>query len=267
MAIGRSRSPKVGTGVLSTADTTPFFLQAETLQPFISEELMMETTPVFYKQRDGRRSVGYDARLLPLVAEVYLKLRDHCLASGRPIPHQYDGIINACDVLIRGLATVGILALIDEATGYQEVRDQMALRKILDQYLRKEFSAWAKRFPDDFYKEIFRLRGWVWRGMKVNRPQVVAHYTNDIVYERLALGVLEELESRNPADSRGRRRSKHHQWLTDDVGHPALAQHIYGVIGLMRSSDDWEDFKRRLDRAYPTRTDTKQLCLFDDDIA
>jgi hypothetical protein len=71
------------------------------------------------------------------------------------------------------LADVGIIALVDEATGYQEVRDKLALQAILDAYLRKELAAWAKRFPDTFYRQIFRLRSWQWKGMKVNRPQVV----------------------------------------------------------------------------------------------
>ena len=48
MAIGRSRTPKAGTGGLSTVDTLPFFLQAETLKPFVTQELMMSTTPIFF---------------------------------------------------------------------------------------------------------------------------------------------------------------------------------------------------------------------------
>src|SRR5258708_7069197 len=260
--IGRSRSPKAGTGVMSTADSAPFFLQAETLRPFISEELMASTTPLFFRSGSGKRAVGYDAELLPRVAEVYLKFRDACLEDKRPIPKQYEHIVRACDVLMRGLATVGIVALVDEATGYQEVRDRMALQAILDEFLRKEFAAWAKRFPDEFYRQIFRLKGWQWRGMKVNRPQVVAHYTKDIVYARLAPGILKELEQRNPKDERGSRRAKHHQWLTEDVGHPALAQHLYAVIGLMRGFDAWDEFKRFLDRVYPKRKDTAQLSLF-----
>ena len=32
----------------------------------------------------------------------------------------------------------------------------MALQAILDAYLRKEL-AWAKRFPDEFDRQIFRL--------------------------------------------------------------------------------------------------------------
>ena len=139
----------------------------------------------------------------------------------------------------------------------------MALQAILDQFLRKELAAWAKRFPDEFYQQIFRLRGWEWKGMKVNRPQVVAKYTNDFVYERLAPGILEELQRRNPKDGKGQRRSAHHQWLTEDVGDPALAQHLYAVIGLMRASNTWEQFKTMLVRAFPKRGNTLELRLED----
>ena len=115
-AIGRSRTPKAGTGGLTAVDRLPFFLQAEQLQPFISAELIESTTPILFRIKSGQRSVGYDARLLPSVCEVYLKFRDHCLAQSGKVPVQYKHIIDACDALMRGLATVGIIALVDEAT-------------------------------------------------------------------------------------------------------------------------------------------------------
>jgi hypothetical protein len=262
-AIGRSRTPKAGTGGLTTVDSEglPFFLQAERLQPFVSEELIETTTPIIFRTKTGQRAVGYDARLLPLVCEVYLKFRDRCLAETGETPSQYDHIIQACDALMRGLATVGIIALVDEATGYQELRDRQALQAILDQYLRKEFAAWAKQFPDEFYREIFRLRNWTWRGMKINRPQVVAKYTNDLVYARLAPGILDELRKKNPKNEKGYRKTRHHQWLTENIGHPALAQHIFAVIAFMRSADDWADFKRRLDVALPKQGNNMQFAF------
>jgi hypothetical protein len=166
-------------------------------------------------------------------------------------------------VVIRGLARVGIVALVDEATGYQEVRDRLALQAILDRFLRKEIAAWSKRFPDEFYQQIFRLRSWEWKGMRVNRPQVVAKYTNDFVWERLAPGLLDELRKRNPRDERGNRRSAHHQWLTEEVGDPKLAQHLYAVVGLMRAAATWEQFRSMLDRAFPKQGQTLQLALTD----
>lgn len=262
-AIGRSRSPKGGTGVLNTVDGTPFFLQAEALKPFITEDLLMSTTPIFFRDHSGKKSVGYEAGLLPAVAEVYLRMRDALVAERKPIPTQYDHIIRACDAVMRGLARVGIVALVDEATGYQDVRDRKALQAILDQYLRKELAAWAKRFPDEFYKEMFRLKGWPMNPMRVKRPGIVGTYTNNIVYERLAPGILEELEKRNPKDEKGNRRGRHHQLLTDEVGHPALAQHLYAVIGFMRASTDWGSFLRMLDRAFPKKNATLELELPD----
>jgi hypothetical protein len=62
------------------------------------------------------------------------------------------------DIVMRGLARVGIVALIDEATGYQEVRDRKALQSILNSilnaFLRKELAAWALRFPKEFYEQV-----------------------------------------------------------------------------------------------------------------
>lgn len=84
-ALGRSRSPKAGTGVLATVDGIPFFLQADVLKPFITEDLLSSTTPIFFKEKTGKRCVGYDANLLPMVAEVYLRFRDACLADGKSV--------------------------------------------------------------------------------------------------------------------------------------------------------------------------------------
>ncbi len=102
--------------------------------------------------------------------------------------------------------------------------------------------------------------------MKVNRPQIVGHYTNDIVRARLAPGVLEELKHLNPTDRTGNRPVKHHQRLTLDVGHPKLQEHLTGVIALMKSvvrhKGGWGEFLRRLQRVYAKVHVTPDL--FDD---
>lgn len=264
-ALGRSRSPKAGTGVLSTVDELPFFLQADVLKPFITSDLAESTKPIFYRTKKGGKGVGYDARSLKKVAEVYLQFRDASLRATGKVPTRYEGMIAAADTLIRALAEVGIVALVDEATGFQEVRTRHALQDILDAFLLKELAAWAKRFPDDFYKEIYRLRGWEWRGRKFNPPQAVAGYTTDFVYERLAPGIREELETRMPKDSEGRRKGRLHQLLTEDIGHPALAQHLHAVITLMKASRNWNQFKLMLDTALPKRGKTLQLPFVEDD--
>lgn len=256
-ALGRSPRPSGQGGKDQTdVEQIPAILRGKALAPFISKELMASSTPFVFTPVNGGMALGYKADLLPQVCDVFLKARE-----ARTLPHTQHHVAKQAEILVRGLAHTGIIALVDEATGYQEIRDRKALEAILDAYLRKEFAAWAKRFPDEFYEQMFRLRGWQWKGIKVNRPQVVGHYTKDLVYERLAPGILKELEERNPRTPRGERRAKHHQWLTEDVGHPALAQHLYALIGFMRASDDWDHFYRMLQRAYPKKGDTLFLPL------
>ena len=257
-AIGRSRSPKAGTGVLSTADGLPFFLSAQKLQPFIDDELRESTKPIFWLDDKGRNQVGYRASLLPEVCEVYLRLRDQYAVNGTKLPKTFVHIIHACDVLMRGLAHVGIIALVDEATGYQAIRARHALEEVLDRFIAKELIKWTKQFPDGYYSEMFRLKGWELDSMK-QRPQVVGKYTNDIIYERLAPGVLEELRSKNPPNNHGRRQHKHHQWLTEDVGHPSLREHLAKVITIMQLSERWGEFYIKLNRLLPRLNRTREM--------
>lgn len=257
-ALGRARQAK-GRQYYDADVNLPAFLTAKNLKPFIPSDLEVTSSQIEFKPIKGNRAFGYSADLLPKVCGVFLDAQE----AGE-LDRTQKHIASKCKILIRGFATVGITALVDEATGYQQVRDKQALQAILDAFLRKELAAWAKRFPDEFYQELFRLRNWQWRGMKVNRPSVVGKYTNDLVYERLAPELLTELEKLNPKTDKGVRKSKHHQWLTEDVGHPALAQHLYATIGFMRASSTWEQFYRMMQRAFPKKNTTMLLPMGDD---
>jgi len=263
VALGRSRTPKAGTGVLSTVDGIPFFLQAEILKPFISEDLLQSTTPIFFKSKSGKKMVGYEAELLPMVAEVYLKMRDEFIKKGKSIPRNYAHIIETCDIVMRGLARIGIIALVDEATGYQEIRDRIALQKILDKYLTDEWAKWTKTFPDDYYRELFRLKNIPYPPVpsSTKKPGYVGHWTNEIIYSRLESGVLKALKEKNPRLPSGNRARKHFQHLTKDYGHPELKDLLSNVIFLMKGCASWEDFKYRLNKARPKYGDTLTLDL------
>ncbi|AMR80251.1 hypothetical protein A2G96_07810 [Cupriavidus nantongensis] len=233
----------------------PFFLSSKAINPFISNDLLLLVTdPILYRGAGGGVAHGVEATALPKICDVWLKAREAGALRMRP----QLAVAQRAEILMRALAQVGVVALVDEATGYQEVRDRLALQAILDQYLRKELAAWAKRFPDNFYREIFRLRGWKWDSLR--RPGIVAGYTKNIVYARIAPGILEELERKNPRTEKGYRKAKHHQWLTEEVGHPALERHLEGVMLLLRISDTWQDFRVALERGYP-RLDGNQLNL------
>ncbi|HUJ17228.1 MAG TPA: P63C domain-containing protein [Nitrospirota bacterium] len=237
------------------------FLGSNNLKPYINNELAMAlSNPIRFIRpgRGGKLATGYEATILADICNAILEARDNGLLS-----KTQELVARQCEILTRAFAKVGIIALVDEATGYQEIRDREALQKILDKYLLKEFAAWAKRFPDEFYMLIFKLKGWEWKGMKVNRPSVVGTYTNDLVYERLAPGLLKELKRLNPKDDKGNRPTKHQQWLTEDIGHPALAQHLHAVMGFMRAAATWDQFYRMIQRAFPKKEETLPLLLED----
>jgi hypothetical protein len=222
---------------------------------------------LFQPLSGGQQGHGYEATILIDICELILKARDH----GSVLHASQEKYAVAADIVIRSFAKVGIIAVVDEATGYQEVRPRDALQKYLETIVRKELAAWAKKFPDEFYENIYKLKGWPWRGMQKNRYSVVAHYTRDLVYERIASGLLEELERKSPPNDKGRRPNKLHQWLTDDVGNPMLAQHLYSLMMFQRlalnSGFGWHRFVKMVDRVLPKRGNTLELPFPEDDLA
>lgn len=236
----------------------PQFLSASNLDPFITDEMRQSWIPIPYrvKGRGGRTGYGYRAVLLAQVCNVYLDAYEAEQLAPRQIPYA-----RQCQILLRGFAQVGIIALVDEATGYQETRDRDALHRILEAYIAKEFLPWTKRFPNEFYQEMFRLQGWQYSPLNPAKgPRHAGTITNEIVYEKLPPGVLEELRRRNPTVGDQRLR-KHHTLLTPDLGNPHLEKHLSAVIALMRASSSWAGFKRLFARAFPSQTAPQQIEL------
>lgn len=63
-------------------------------------------------------------------------------------------IASQAEILMRGFARVGIVALIDEVTGYQRDRKRDALAAILEKYIAKEMRPWLKTFQLEFLKSF-----------------------------------------------------------------------------------------------------------------
>lgn len=203
----------------------------------------------------GRAAFGYEATLLADLCDVILEAR----REGK-LQKQQEHVAAQCEILVRGFARVGIIALVDEATGYQDLRARDALADILEAFIADELRKWVRTFPADFYKEIFRLNGWQYPKISSSkRPSVIGHWTNDLIYDRLAPGVRDELHRLTPRDEKGRLKNKLFQYLSEDVGHPKLREHLSIVVALMRACDDWPEFKQKIDRALPRWGDTYLL--------
>lgn len=228
----------------------PAFITANNLKPYIDREFADDDFSVQYI-RNGRELTGYKADILPRICDIYLSARDDNVLT-----ESQKQLAIVSDILMRSLAKVGIVALIDEATGYQFERDTKALQKLLSEYIAEEFLPWVKTFPDEFYIQMFRLRKWDYKGrLKTSYAGVL---TNFLVYNRLPEGVLEELKRLNPIlNKNGYRRYRLFQGLSKEVGYNHLKQHISTVITMMKGFDTWEEFEPVFRKAFDIPVEEK----------
>lgn len=238
---------------------TPRFATQLWLKPHIPNELGVAlSNPIRFKLPVGGLAYGYSATILPDICDAILKARDAKSATERQ-----KAIVERADILVRGFARVGIIALVDEATGYQKDRAKDALARILEAFIAKELQPWVKTFPAEFYEQMFRLRGLPFPATSVRRPKYFGMLTNNIIYDRLAPGVLTELKAVTPRNDEGRPKAKYFQSLTANLGYSKLKEHIGAVIALMKISDTWEGFMALLNRHYTRYGDTLPLPLDD----
>lgn len=257
-ALGRARQAK-GRAHYDGDVNLPVFLTAKNIRSFISKDLEVTSSQVVFRLPSGQRAFGYRAELLVDVCEVYLNARK----EGALLPIQQH-IADRCEILIRGLSRLGIIGLVDEATGYQRDRATDALARILEEFIAKELRPWVKTFPNAYYEQLFRLRGLDFPKDSVKRPQYFGKLTNDIIYRRLAPAVLEELQESTPRDDKGRRKHKFFQRLTEDRGHPKLREHMASVLAVMRLSSDYDDFSKKIDQIHPRYGENLELDFIED---
>ncbi|MEN8392375.1 P63C domain-containing protein [Acinetobacter indicus] len=228
------------------------------LRQFMTQETIdkLETPIQFVRVGSGGsqpETNGYDATILIDICDAFMQANrvENLLTD---IQKNY--AIQA-EIIIRSVAKVGIIALVDEATGYQAAREKNALAKILESFVAKELQPWLKTFPDEYYKQIFRLYGLEYPPKKNNfRPGFIGRLTNEVVYERLAPELLPELKKEA---NKLNKKARLHQFLTSDIGHPKLREHLASLVTLMKLSSSPEDFKQKVDMIHPKFGNTYEM--------
>ncbi len=213
-----------------------------------SELAMMSKSPIKFKMPTGMIAFGYEATILVDICDMIIQAakKDRLLKSQIHIGER-------AEILFRGFAKTGIIALVDEATGYQKVRDTDALQRFLQKFLENEKGKWVTTFPPDFFEAIFKMKGWSWKeATSSKKPQVVGHYINNYLYSRLAPSVLKELREKNPKNEAGNRKGKHTQWINPDYGHPILKERLNTLTAFARACGfNWTQWDRMVKRAFP----------------
>ncbi len=257
--IGRAGKAKGGQG--AAVDGKPAFLRAKNLLPFISSDLIASTTPIeFVPLRSPGyqgRAFGYRADLLPKVCWVY----HDALMANKLLPSQIH-IGETCSTLLKALTNHAIEDLVDQATGFEDLKKMAAIYKILDKCISPDKLQYVKMFDIDFYRQIYRLNGWRFDPESNARPSVIGKWTNDI-YDRIAPGFGDAVRSRVKRNEKGRPTEKMTQYMTPDDGKRRLREMQEAVKALMRVSRTWAEFMALLDLAYP-RFEPIPLLPFDD---
>lgn len=224
--------------------------------PSISKRL---ASPIKFSRNDagGSQSAtnGYEATLLIDICSAIIE-------ANRAGVFDNPRMVACANAIILAVAKVGIIALIDEATGYnkEKSRAKDELQKFLASFLKEEAAKWVKRFPDIFFEDIYKMRGWTWTNTS-KRPGIVGNIIRDIVYDRLGPMVRYELERLNPKNENGNRKAKHHQYLTD-IGNTKLSGHLEALHVMAKlSNHNWVKFMEFVDKAYPKQY--QEWSLFD----
>ena len=136
---------------------------------------------------------------------------------------------------------LGLIATIDEVTGYQYERAEDALEFKLRLFIQEEMRAWEKTFPDELWIQFGRLTGW--EGPVSSRPKYWGKLVMELIYGYLDDDVAKWLEENAPKPRHGQ---NYHQWLSSQYGLKKLTEHIWLVIGIASTCETMSDLRAQL---------------------
>jgi hypothetical protein len=226
----------------------PTFLGAKGLKPFIESKLEVAKLEPLICYRGDQIIHGYEATVLADICDAMLEAR----RMGIKMTERQQIVTTQCEILIRALAKVGIIALVDEATGYQYEREEKELQSILNKLISDEIFQYQKQFQLSFYKEIFKLWNIPFTPETIkHKPQFIGHITNRYVYSNMPKGsfVLDKLKKLTPKTKSGNRAYQFHRHLTE-TGKESLKKVLYTVEALASISNDKKVFDKHIQEKY-----------------
>jgi hypothetical protein len=235
------------------------YLKAENLRPFVPDKFAGETwdeNVIKFRYGPGITH-GFEATDLIDICNMYIQARN----AGVLLPSQSRLAMQA-DIIVNAFAKTGVIAVIDEATGFQTHRKKDALRLLIESYINEEARQWMKEFPDEFFVELDRIYDRKTTSPN-KRPQHYGNFINRYIYEPIERGyVLEELQALNPRNDKGNRSKRLHQFLNEQKGIQILRNRIGKVTALLQVSAN----KRKFDDLFGRMEGkTRQLELWDGD--
>ncbi len=222
------------------------FAAQNRLKPYVSNSLLARIADPIRFRIGTNVTHGFESDTLIELAEAVIQAD-----NAGALQKQQIAIAHQCRVITASLTRLGLIALIDEATGYQRKRDSDELQTILSAYLLPEHRPWIQVVPEEFTNEIYRV--YKWERKPQNRgPRYAGKLIRQLIYEKMPKPVLPALDDKNPSDSNYRRKLKHNQFLTQQ-GMDHFRSQVITIMTLLRISQDKGEFKRHIRRLYDTQ--------------
>lgn len=244
-------------------------LSRKGIRSVISSDLLRRVeSPITFRTLKGDLAHGYDAATFIEICDLFVEARHR----GELHPSQTFLAVQS-EIVIRSAAKLGLVALIDEATGYFEDKRKDEYRRLFEAFVAKECREWECEFPDKFFDMVYRLYGLQRYNPDSNKhPLFFRQFIRKYIYMPLANShgaILERLADLNPiVYANGGRRFKLHQFLSEKVGVPMFRSHLWQVVGIGSAATDKDKFDRAFYRAFPEaapRSKYDQLELFPDE--
>jgi hypothetical protein len=207
--------------------------------PLIDNRLESGPTIQFRVPGSSQIATGYEGTLLVEICEKYLEARDQGLLKSSQLK-----LAKQAEIVMRACAKVGIIALIDEATGYQEVRAKHALQLKLQAFIADEMQEWASMFPEEFWYELARMEGVHYSPR--SRPLRWGRYVMMFVYDAVDPDVGAELRKKNPDPHFLK---NHHQWLKK-FGRDKVHDQIERTVTIMKLCENMDEFRAKFARVF-----------------
>lgn len=221
----------------------PEYLSSPLLKDFISSDLKEKLdSAVSYIATNGKYSQGIEATVLPLICDVYYK------AS---IKHKdNEGLKKAGETaykIILAFSQYGVLKYVEQITGYRYTDEDIIIAKQLKEWgVSPTIVDWGKEFQTEFYRHIYRLKGWDFNPKTVKKPQVIGTYTNKYIYSYLPADVFSWIKENTPKSKAGNKTARYFQSLDDKKGKEIFRNQLVSVTTLLKISKSWADFENKM---------------------
>lgn len=217
------------------------YLNVDSLRPYLPSDLYESMIDFSIPGVVNKAVRGLSAELfLDICRALVTALNEGALRTDR----QHETAIKAA-MFLAACSKVGLIALIDEATGYQFAREEDALQFKLKLYLEEEMRKWEPTFPNELWKEFARLTNW--KGAPHHRPKYWGKLVMEMVYGYLDPDVAQWLKENAPKPRHGQ---NYHQWLSSQYGLKKLVEHLWMLVGMASACGSMAELRRKMAEKY-----------------